>query len=136
MRLFFLASVAVLWTSAAIAADVQKCPATIGLDTLYPPFQKHARAFSKNKIRVFNTDTNGEPVSCSKGLVIAFEEPNVPSSKCFYVGCFSRVDDITTASAIEGNAGLLIVLQAADYEQPMKPLKIRVNIRAGTVKIE
>jgi hypothetical protein len=131
----------VVSTSSAFAAEVQPCPQRVGLDAIFPPFEKHLRYFSKSEIRVFNVDTV-EPVGSPKGIVVIFNPGSEPTTKCFYIGEYPSVSDVSTAKVTEADdRQLLIVLKTGGYGDngplpPTKELKVRINAKQGTVKIE
>lgn len=124
------------------AADVTECGGRIGVDLLYPPYERHIKTFANGAISVFNTDTNGEPVSCSRGIAITFPDTNEPGTHCFYIGCYASVSDAADATATYDAAhGLLIEMKTGAYTEngpaaPSKGLKLRVNQKLGKVSIE
>lgn len=145
-----LALAALATTFAALPAhaqhDVRIRPCTggdgvqIGIESLYPPYAKHARTFYNNQLSIFNIDTI-EPAAASAGLALTFAGEHGEGT-CIYVGPFSSVSPVSDAKArYEEGKGLLIELKTGDYgdngpQKPSKPLRLRVNLKTGTVTRE
>lgn len=132
-----------LFFSAAFAVDVKSCDdAGISLSSISGPAASNFRSLSNDTVLLMNTDTNGEPAACSQGAAITIQRRDMPSTDCFYVGCFPSISRVRNARVTyDENLGLLVEMKTGDYgpkgaTTPSKPLNLRVNQKDYTVKIE
>ncbi len=128
---------------AAVALSVKDCrDAGVGIESIVTPVEKSHIALYDGKVDAYKIDTV-EPACCSSGVAVVLPAKDDPSggSSCWAVIGLASVDVTSATRSYDKVKGLLLVLPAqrsnpnGDRVQG-PPLKLRINLRAGSVSLE
>ncbi len=152
MKKFITAILAtLLGSSIALAApEIVECGVPASVLYTVEPLKKSTRSFANGKIRVFHTDTFGEPVCCSSYLVIVAPDPDdeLGGAQCkMLVGKegagFLNVFVPRIKASYNANKGLLlkVPVQYYDFEGgtgagPKGTIGVRINQATGSIVVE
>ena len=127
----------------AAALVVKDCREVgVGIESIARPVEKAHISLYEGKVDVYNIDTV-EPACCSSGIAVVLPAKDDPSggSNCWAVIGLASVDVGTAKRSYDQAKGLLLVMptkrgdaNGETVEGP--PLKLRINLGAGTVSLE
>lgn len=102
------------------------------------------REFYNGGVQVFLVD-HLDPACCSSGVAIVLPEMRTEpggEKKCFSIHNLTGADVANARASYDANKGLLLTIPLRQYDpekghtEPAAPLRVRVNAKDATVKIE
>lgn len=151
-RILAAALATLVGTTTALAAPaIVECGEPAKVLYTIEPLTKSTRAFANGNIRVFHTDTFGEPVCCSSYLIIVAPNPDdeLGGAQCkMLVGRegagFTNVSVPKIKASYSSSKGLLLKVPVQYYDPsgtgdvpgPKETIGIRINQATGSIAIE
>ena len=138
-----LAGACILGGFPAHALSVKDCrDAGVGLESIVPPVETSHIALYDGKVDAYTIDTV-EPACCSSGIAVVLPAKDDPSggSTCWAVIGLASVDVRSATRSYDKVKGLLLVMPVRRGDpngDAVKgpPLRLRINVREGTVALE